>query len=230
MKRISILQPSYLPWLGYFDQMARSDAFVFLDDVQFTRRDWRNRNKIRVPEGWTWLTVPITQKGKYEQTLVETKIDCSTPWIEKHLKTVRSHYSKTPNFDLYFPPLESILSKRHGNLIDLCLETSLWLKDVLGIKTTIFRSSELLVEGLKGDRILNICRKLGATHYLSGDSARGYLSEDDFSRYNITLEYQEYKHPKYSQRYPGFEAHLSVVDLLFNCGENSLNILSESGE
>ena len=225
MKRISILQPSYLPWLGYFDQMARVNAFVFLDEVQFTRRDWRNRNRIRTQEGWAWLTVPVIQKGKFEQTLLDVEIDHSKQWIGKHLKNFRSHYSKTPQFGFYFPQLESILCKRHERLVDLCLETCLWLKESLGIETAIFRSSELEVEGSKTGRILNICRKLSATHYLSGDSARDYLREDRFSRYNIELEYQNYGHPEYPQRYSGFEPYLSVVDLLFNCGGDSLNIL-----
>ena len=194
MNRIVILQPSYLPWLGYFDQMVRADTFVFLDDVQFTRRDWRNRNKIRTRQGWTWLTVPILQKGNFNQSLLETKIDNTIPWRKKHLNSIRTHYAKTPFFDLYFYAFESIINKGHEKLVDLSLEIILWLKDIIGIDTPTLRSSELNIEGVKKKRILSICQQLSATHYLSGEVGEDYLAGLDFLRYNITLEYQHYQH------------------------------------
>jgi len=127
--RVTILQPSYLPWLGFFEQMHRSDQFVLYDDVQFTRRDWRNRNRIRVQEGSVWLTVPVIQKNKYEQSLLETKIDNSTSWKRKHLESIRCHYSKTPFFDLYFPWCEKTFNREWDFLLDLSLETIQYLKE-----------------------------------------------------------------------------------------------------
>ena len=223
--RVSILQPSYLPWLGFFEQMSRSDKFVLLDDVQYTRRDWRNRNKIRVGEGWAWLTVPVLQKSRFSQSLLETRIDNSVPWRRKHLQSLRQHYCKSPFFENYFSRCEQLYEKNWEYLIDLCLETIHLLKEEMEINTPLLRSSEMKTSGTKTERLLSICRELGATHYLSGESASDYISEKDFSSQSIVLEYQHYEHPVYPQRYPGFVPHLSAIDLLFNCGKQSLGIL-----
>ena len=226
--RVTILQPSYLPWLGFFEQMHRSDQFVLYDDVQFTRRDWRNRNRIRVQEGSVWLTVPVIQKNKYEQSLLETKIDNSTAWKRKHLETIRCHYSKTPFFDLYFPWCEKVFNSEWNFLLDLSLETIQYLKGQLKINTPLLRSSELGGTGDKTERLISICKQLGATQYLSGESARNYISDKDFSDQGIELEYQEYQHPEYPQRYEGFVPFLSTIDLLFNCGDKSLDFLKQT--
>ena len=226
--RVTILQPSYLPWLGFFEQMHRSDQFVLYDDVQFTRRDWRNRNRVRVLEGSVWLTVPVIQKNKYEQSLLETKIDNSTSWKRKHLETIRCHYSKTPFFDLHFPWCEKIFNSEWNFLLDLSLETIQYLKGELKINTPLLRSSELGEPGNKTERLVSICKQLGATQYLSGESARNYISETDFFDQGIELEYQEYQHPEYPQRYEGFVPFLSTIDLLFNCGDKSLEFLKKT--
>ena len=226
--RVVVLQPSYLPWIGYFEQMARADQFVFLDDVQFTRRDWRNRNKIRTKEGWAWLTVPIKQKNRYTQLLKETRIDNSTNWNKKHCETIRLNYSRAPFFEMYYPYFDSVYRKSWKFLLDLCYETTGCLKVFLNINTPTSKSSDLLVEGEKADLILNICQRLKASHYLTGSLARDYLSEKDFSQKGIDLEYQEYKHPKYTQRYSGFVPNLSLIDLLFNAGDKSLDVMMHS--
>ena len=226
--RVTILQPSYLPWLGFFEQMHRSDQFVLYDDVQFTRRDWRNRNRIRVQEGSVWLTVPVIQKNKYEQSLLETKIDNSTSWKRKHLESIRCHYSKTPFFDLYFPWCEKTFNREWNFLLDLSLETIQYLKGELKINTPLLRSSELGESGNKSERLISICKQLGATQYLSGESARNYISEKDFSDQGIGLEYQNYQHPEYPQRYEGFVPFLSTIDLLFNCGDKSMGFLKQT--
>ena len=226
--RVTILQPSYLPWLGFFEQMHRSDQFVLYDDVQFTRRDWRNRNRIRVQEGSVWLTVPVIQKNKYEQSLLETKIDNSTSWKRKHLESIRCHYSKTPFFDLYFPWCEKTFNREWDFLLDLSLETIQYLKGELKINTPLLRSSELGKSGNKSERLISICKQLGATQYLSGESARNYISEKDFSDQGIGLEYQNYQHPEYPQRYEGFVPFLSTIDLLFNCGDKSMEFLKQT--
>ena len=226
--RVTILQPSYLPWLGFFEQMQRSDQFVLYDDVQFTRRDWRNRNRIRVQEGSVWLTVPVIQKNKYEQSLLETKIDNSTSWKRKHLESIRCHYSKTPFFDLYFPWCEKTFNREWDFLLDLSLETIQYLKGELKINTPLLRSSELGGSGNKSERLISICKQIGATQYLSGESARNYISEKDFSDQGIGLEYQNYQHPEYPQRYEGFVPFLSTIDLLFNCGDKSMEFLKQT--
>ena len=227
LMRVTILQPSYLPWLGFFEQMSRSDKFVLLDDVQYTRRDWRNRNRVRVNEGWAWLTVPVLQKSRFSQTLIETRIDNSVPWRKKHLQTLRQHYCKAPFFENYFPRCQHIYEKDWSFLFDLCLETIQLLKEEIGIETPLLRSSQMKTSGEKTERLLSICGELGATHYLSGEAARDYIVEEEFSRKGIELEYQKYEHPVYPQRYPGFVPYLSAIDLLFNCGEQSLNILKQ---
>ncbi len=225
--RVTILQPSYLPWLGFFEQMSRADKFVLLDDVQYTRRDWRNRNRIRVKESWVWLTVPVQQKRRFSQSLLETRIDNSVPWRKKHLETLRQHYCKAPFFEKYFPRCQQVYEKDWTFLFDLCLETINLIKEEMGIETPLLRSSEMKPGGEKTERLVSICRELGATHYLSGESGSNYIAEEDFSSQGIALEYQNYEHPVYPQRYTGFVPHLSAIDLLFNCGEQSLGILKQ---
>ena len=225
--RVTILQPSYLPWLGFFEQMSRSDKFVLLDDVQYTRRDWRNRNRIRVRENWIWLTVPVQQKSRFSQSLLETRIDNSVSWRRKHLETLRQHYCKAPFFEKYFPRCQQVYEKDWTFLFDLCLETINLIKEEMGIETPLLRSSEMKPGGEKTERLVSICRELGATHYLSGESGSNYIAEEDFSSQGIALEYQNYEHPVYPQRYTGFVPHLSAIDLLFNSGEQSLGILKQ---
>jgi WbqC-like protein family len=228
--RLSILQPSYLPWLGFFDQMHRADTFVFLDDVQFTRRDWRNRNKIRTSNGWAWLTVPVLQKNRFQQLLKETQIDNSVPWRRKHCEAIRSHYAKAPFFDLYFPALESVYNKHWDFLLDLCYETLRILQEALGIHVSIIKASEIGIESTKEAKILALCQALGASHYLTGDAGADYLCPEDFDERGIVLEIQNYRHPSYHQRYSGFFPYLSIIDLLFNEGEHSLAILSGTNQ
>lgn len=224
--KIAILQPSYLPWIGYFDQMVRVDQFVLFDDVQFTRRDWRNRNKIRTKDGWAWVTVPVQQKDKFGQLLRETRIDNNVNWRRKHLEAIRHNYAQSPYFDLYFPYFESIYNKEWNFLVDLCIETILHFKDVLNIPTPVIKSSEMNISEKKWEKILAICKQLNATRYLTGDLAKNYLSAQEFLKNDIALEYHEYEHPEYTQRYPEFVPYLSIVDLLFNHGDKSLQIIT----
>jgi hypothetical protein len=228
--RLSILQPSYLPWLGYFDQMHRADTFVFLDDVQFTRRDWRNRNKIRTANGWSWLTVPVLQKSRFTQLLKETRIDNSVSWAHKHREAIRSQYAKAPYFDLYFPELESVYNKRWDFLLDLCYETLRILQNALGIHVPLIKASEVGIESVKKEKILALCQALKASHYLTGDAGKNYLCQEEFDPLGIVMEVQNYRHPSYRQRYPGFVPYLSVIDLLFNEGEHSLAVLSGTNQ
>jgi len=227
---LGILQPSYLPWLGYFDQMHRVDTFVFLDDVQFTRRDWRNRNRIRTREGWMWLTVPVLHKNRFKEFLKETRIDNSVPWPRKHREAIRANYGQSAFFDLYFPALESIYGKPWVYLADLCFATVELLRMNLQIDTPALKASDFAIASVKGEKILSLCQATGANHYFCGDASMNYLSAAEFQKHGITLEFQNYRHPVYNQRYPGFVSYLSVIDLLFNMGERSLEILSGSNQ
>lgn len=227
--QIAVLQPSFIPWLGYFDQIARTDAFVFLDDVQYTRRDWRNRNRIRTPSGWMWLTIPVISRGRFNQSLLETRIDNSVDWRGKHLRALQHNYSRAPFFDEVFPTLEAVYKSEATLLVDFCLATMTVVNQMLDIDTLTCRSSELATEGLKGDKILSLCKILKADCYLTGDLARDYLDANEFEQKGIALNYQNYVHPEYRQIHPGFQSHMSIVDLLFNEGPQSLQILTGAG-
>jgi hypothetical protein len=226
--RIAILQPGYLPWLGYFDQELSVDRFVIYDDVQYDRRGWRNRNRIKTPDGPVWLTVPVEQKGKYDQIIRDVKIDNDRPWKKKHLGTIESFYKKAPYFEKLFPELEKILSKDWEYLWEMDVAVAEWLNGVIGISTPITLASELNAVGQKSDRLLDICRKLSATEYYSGAAARHYLDLDLFQREGIAVHFQEYEHPVYPQLYGEFVSHLSALDLVMIVGEESKRII-ESG-
>ena len=171
--------------------------------------------------------MPVQQKSRFSQSLLETRIDNSVSWRRKHLETLRQHYCKAPFFEKYFPRCQQVYEKDWTFLFDLCLETINLIKEEMGIETPLLRSSEMKPGGEKTERLVSICRELGATHYLSGESGSNYIAEEDFSSQGIALEYQNYEHPVYPQRYTGFVPHLSAIDLLFNCGEQSLGILKQ---
>jgi len=224
--RIAILQPGYLPWLGFFDQLRRSDCFVIYDDVQYTRRDWRSRNRIKTRTGPQWLTVPIVNRGRFLQLINEAEIDYGQDWVHKHLGAVRSNYARAPFFEEYFPELTSILEARPQRLVELDLDIIRFCAKWLEIETPILLASQLMVDGTSSDRLLNICNRLGALYYLTGDAARGYLDESLFAEAGITVEYHNYRHPQYKQLHGPFVPYLSIIDLLFNHGPDSLRILS----
>jgi len=229
-KRIAILQPGYLPWLGYFEQLARVDLFVHYDDVQYTRRDWRNRNRIKGPEGPTWLTVPVAVKGNYHIPISKVTVPDQL-WRDHHLRTIRHCYARCPYFDSVYPKLERWLGAPWTFLADGCIEGINMFCTELGARTETMRSSEVTeVTHLgKSERLIAICQRLGATEYLSGASARAYLDNDAFERAGIRVIFQEYKHPTYGQRWGDFVPYLSVLDLVMNEGPRSLDILLTSG-
>jgi len=223
--RLVVLQPSYLPWLGYFDQMRRADVFVFYDDVQYDRESWRNRNRIKTREGWQWLTVPVRLGGRFGSAIVDVEIDERRDWRRKHLMTLAQSYARAPYLKRYLEGIERILLARGARLVDLNIELTRYLSDELGLTTRCLRSSELGVAGARSERLVDICRALQATHYLTGDAARSYLDETLFEEAGIRVEYHGYRHPSYSQLHGEFLPYMSVVDLLFNCGEDSLEVL-----
>ncbi len=226
---VSINQPAYLPWLGYFHRIAISDVHVILDHVQFEKNSFTNRNKIRTKEGWSLLTVPVQTKGKFGALQInELEIARNTNWQKKHKTSIMLNYSKAPFFDEYFPFFESVYSKEWDKLSKLLNEINLYLLKCLGINKKILYSSQLDVMGQKSDLVLNICRKTEATTYLSGSLGRNYLQTDQFEQQHISICYHDYQHPVYKQVYKGFQPHMSIIDLLFNHGDKGLEILGGS--
>lgn len=221
--KIAIHQPQYLPWIGYFDKMDRADIFVILDDVQYKKNEWQNRNKIRTSESWQWLTVPVHYK--FGELIKDVEIDDHKNWPDKHLKSIEMNYAKSEHFDKYILFFRDIFSGKWGSLEELNTHCIRYIKDSLGIKTKILRSSMLGVASSSTERLVGICRSLDADTYISGIGGRDYLDENLFSESNIKVEYQDYKHPEYEQLHEGFFPYMSAVDLLFCCAEESLDII-----
>jgi hypothetical protein len=221
--KIAIHQPQYLPWLGYFDKIDRADIFVLLDDAQYKKNEWQNRNRIRTAGGEQWITVPVLHD--FGQHISDVKINDRDNWREKHIKSLEQNYHKAPFFDDYFQSFREIfmVDWEYLSRLNTCL--IIYFKDVLGIGTDMVRSSVLGVNLSATDRLVEISRKLGADTYLSGAGAREYLEEDKFKTNGINVEYQGYEHPEYRQVYKPFVPYMSVIDLLFCEGPKSLEII-----
>ncbi|MGE0488601.1 MAG: WbqC family protein [Vulcanimicrobiota bacterium] len=226
MKRLVVLQPSYLPWLGYLDQYDWADVFVLYDDVQFDKHGWRNRNRIKTPNGVSWLTVPVLTKGRAKPDNNQVLINNDQPWPKKHLASLRQAYSKTPFFEQVFPPLEAVLSQPWEKLLDLNLAVLKTLTQLLGMPWKVELSSTLGIPGRKTERLVGICQKFGVTDYLTGDAARDYLDEASFETAGVKVHWHNYEHPRYRQKFGEFEPYLSVVDLMFNHGPESRQVLT----
>lgn len=227
--RVGIHQPMYFPWLGLFDRIYRCDKFVLLDNVPYSKNYFLNRNRIKTPNGWAWITVPVLTKGKFNQLIKDVKIDNSSKWREKHWKSIYYNYQKAPYFNTYAEILKSeVYDRVWENLSDLCVKTLNLVLDMLKIKIPILKASELGVSGKKEDLLLNICGKLGADEYLSGPDGRKYLNLKKWEENGIKVFFHDYKHSTYPQLYGEFIPNLSIIDLLFNCGEKSLKILTGS--
>jgi hypothetical protein len=224
--KCTILQPGYLPWLGFFDQMAQSDVFVMYDDVQYTRRDWRSRNRIKTAKGVCWLTVPVKTRGRRYQLVNEARVDNSRPWQRKHVETIRGSYSNAPYFKRYFPQIKSILEKDPPLLMDLNLELIQYLRQVLNLKTKIIFSSTMDIQGNRTERLVKICKALGAREYLTGDAAASYLEMEMFDQHDIEVHFHKYEHPEYPQINGPFIPYLSAIDLVFNCGPESRSYIA----
>ena len=221
--KISIHQPQYLPWLGYFDKMDRSDVFVLLDDVQYKKNEWQNRNKIRNAESWQWLTVPV--KYSFGQLLNEIKVDNAKDWRSSHMKSLELNYSRAPFYREHSAFFQEAFSREWDFLADININLINYLKEALGIKARIVISSELKVSSTATRRLVDICKLLGGDTYLSGAGGSDYLEEKMFGDSGIKLEFQEYKHPVYEQVRGPFEPFMSTVDLLFLKGPESLGIM-----
>jgi len=223
---VSINQPAYLPWLGYFHRIAVSDLHIVLDDVQFEKNSFTNRNKLRMKQGWCWLTVPLKTKGRFGELINQLEIANDQKWANKHLNTIRMNYAKAPYFKEHIGFFVETYSHDWHYLSDLIHKTTNHILGTLQIRTPLRRSSEMKVGGRKDELVLNLCRAVGADVYLSGPLGRNYIREKIFQDAGIRVIYQNYIHPVYRQLHPGFEAHMSTVDLIFNHGPRSYEIMT----
>ena len=225
-KRLAIVQSSYIPWKGYFDLIRSVDEFVLLDDVQFTRRDWRSRNRIKTKNGPIWLSIPVQSKGRYLQRIQDTII-ADTDWGPRHWQTIRASYGRSPAFEQYasvFEPLfvrpvsERLSLVNHSFVIAICR--------LLGIDTPIRWSTDYHPRDGRNERLLDICLQAGATEYLSGPAAAAYLDVAAFAAEGITVRFADYSgYPEYPQPYPPFDHAVSVLDLLFCTGSRAIEYL-----
>jgi hypothetical protein len=221
LKRVAVLQSNYVPWKGYFDLIASVDEFVFYDDMQYTRRDWRNRNRIKTPTGLQWLTVPVLAKGRFEQSIRDTRIDGDT-WVDNHWKALLLNYRRAPAFADTAAWLEPLLRQpwTHLSVLNRALIEAVCAR--LGIATRLRCSWDYAVQGGRSERLASICAQAGATVYVSGPSARDYLDAAAFSRRGIAVEWFDYAgYLLYPQLWGAFEPAVSILDLLFNCGADA---------
>jgi hypothetical protein len=229
-RTVGILQPGYLPWLGFFEQLYRSDVFVIYDDVQYEKGGWRNRNRIKAPNGVLWLTVPVLLKGKGLSLIKDVTINSSENWQKKHIKTITQNYQKAKYFEAYANPLFDILNRSYTYLIDLDLALIDWLREQLGITTPMLLASEIGISGTSERRLIDIIKFLEGDHFYEGSAGRNYLDLQLFEDAGISVTFQDYQHPRYQQLHGDFVSHLSIIDLLFNCGSQSQSILAGAGE
>jgi len=217
-------QPSYLPWLGLLHKAALADTFVMVDTVQFEKDSFINRNKIRAPEGWRWLTVPVLSKNHLQETLFDLKI-APRPWARKHWTAFRMFYSRAPFFKDHAEFLEQLYRREWDLLVDLCEETLIYLFRAFGIGAKLVRASSLSVSGRKSDLVLDLCRATGASVFVFGALGRQYAEIPAFEASGVRVVFQDYHHPTYKQVYPGFEAGMNAFDLLANVGPGSRKTL-----
>ena len=223
---VSINQPAYLPWLGYFDRINRSDIHIVLDHVQFEKNSVINRNKIRTQNSWSWLTVPLKTKSKYGNLDIRNiEIQNTLQWKKKHWKTIQSNYSKCEYFKDYASFFQKVYTTEWVKIIDFINFINKHFLKILGIKTKIISSYELNPKKAKSDLILELCQKVDADQYISGPFGRDYLDLKSFENAGISVRFHDYSHPVYAQKFKGFEPNMSIIDLLLNHGKDSLKIL-----
>jgi len=226
-KKVAILQSNYIPWKGYFDLINMVDEFILYDDMQYTRRDWRNRNIIKTANGPLWLTIPVDVKGRYFQAIKDTRIQ-DPSWAGKHWKSISHNYAKAEFFGRYREVFEGLYRECKGEefLSKVNYRFLKALCGILGIETELTWSMDYdLAEG-KTERLVSLCTKAGATHYISGPAAKDYIDDDLFSREGITLSYMDYSgYPEYRQFFGEFRHRVSVIDLIFNEGPEAAKFM-----
>ena len=226
MKKAAILQSNYIPWKGYFDLINMVDVFVLYDDMQYTRRDWRNRNKIKTCNGLKWLTIPVEVKGKYYQKIKDTKISDKN-WAISHWDNIKQNYSKAKYFSHYKEVFENLYRNCNEEyLSEINYKFIKEINNLLGINTEIKWSSEFILQEGRTEKLLGICKDCNADHYLSGPAAKDYFDESIAEKENIEVEWMDYSnYPEYDQNFPPFEHGVSIIDLIFNMGDEAVNFM-----
>ena len=227
MTVIAIHQPQYLPWLGYFDKLDRCDVFCLLDTVQYKKNEFQNRNRIKTAQGLQWLTVPVTYR--FPQRIHEVGVNQTVDWQRKHLQALKTNYSKAPYFDTYFARFEEFYQQSYELLAEVNVACLRLLMELLGLERKLVQASSLQV-GTEDPtlRLVEICKSLGGDTYLSGRDGAKYMDETSFHNHQIQVVFQDFNHPDYPQCYGPFEPNISIIDLLFNCGSESLNLIREA--
>lgn len=225
-KKGIITQSNYIPWKGYFDAINTADVFVVYDEMQYTKRDWRNRNKIKTPHGPKWLSVPVQVKGKYHQKINETKV--SDPnWGKSHWGSITQAYSKAQYFNEFQEPFKQFYNSQTPELLtEINIGLIQIVNDILGIKIEILRSKDFNLADGKTERLVNLCKDTGITEYYSGPAAKNYMEENTFENAGIEVHYFDYSgYPEYPQLYGEFTHEVSILDLIFNVGNDAINYM-----
>ncbi len=223
--RVTIHQPQFLPWLGYLDKIDQADLFIMLDTVQFKKNEWQNRNRIRTAKGWQWLTVPVLQH--FGQRIDEVLINPTATWKAQHLRALDMHYARAPYRNRYLAQLRELYSAPWNKLSDLNKATVQWLLDAYGITTPVHRAADYAARDEPTDRLIDLCRAVGATEYLAGPGAEHYMDKPRFESSGVRLDIQAFQHPIYRQAYEPFEPNLSALDLLLMQGPDALTTLRQ---
>jgi len=218
-------QPVYLPWLGLFHKIAIADAFVSFNQVQYLPKDWNSRNRIKTAAGPQWLSVPVLRKGYLEKPISNIEINNVLPWRRKHWRSIVANYQAAPYFDDYAAFFEGVYAREWQHLAELNETMLAWFVQTLGIDTRILNAAEFDFQGRKSELVLDMCRRLDADVYVFGALGRDYAVVEDFEAAGVRAVFQEYQHPQYPQLHGHFVPYLSIIDLLFNCGPKSLDIL-----
>jgi hypothetical protein len=223
---VAVHQPQYLPWLGYFDKMAKADIFCYLDNVQYKKNEWQNRNRIKTAQGWQWLTVPVTYR--FPEKIGQVRINRNMAWEKKHLKAISTSYGRAPFFSRYMELIRPVILSDHDELSTLNIALAEALRQALKIDTRTVVVSQLpAMRENPTDRLIDICRHFGADTYLAGQGGTNYMDVDRFDGSGVKVAVQHYEHPVYPQLFGKFISHLSVIDLIFNCGPGSAAVIGK---
>lgn len=230
-KTAAILQPNYIPWRGVFDLINCVDVFIMFDDVQYTKKDWRNRNKIKTAQGEKWLTVPVNYSQSAPQQICDVRINSQIDWQEQHLSAINTAYHASPHFEWGQSLLHELYAARTFEYIsDVAVLSTQLIAEKFGLTVEWQKSSEFGISGNKnGERAIRLCHAVGATRLINGPSSRGFMNEQLFADEGISLNYMEYSYPPYSQLHGPFIDRMSALDLLLNCGPDSIRYISHRG-
>ena len=225
-------QPEYFPWLGFIAKAQLADVYYIVDTVQYVKEHWHSRNKIRKKDGWLWINTPVLQSKSKILMWPEAKIDNTKPWKRKQLSSIQMCYSRSKYYKEIYAELEEIYSKDYEYLIDFNEQIIKYAFKKFNINVPVCKTSELIKEGynisgIKTDLILNMCKAANAKTFIFGQDGKTYIEEDKFKQSGVKYKFQNFKHPIYKQRHPEFESHMSFIDLLFNHGDNSIEILKQ---